>query len=87
MAKIVEHGRFWKEEQRKAYPDFKIQCPECDGQIVMSSYDFYITTPTPELWCKCGCRFIPEKTDILEDPVNARIKRRLFNTDDVPQMQ
>ena len=65
MAKVIEHGRFWREESQQAYPDINIKCPECDNTICISSYDLYITDPTPELWCICGCKFIPETSDVV----------------------
>ena len=67
MAKIIKHGRFWREERKQAYPDVNIKCPECGELIVMSSYDLYITTPVPELWCKCGCKFIPDMSDLVRE--------------------
>lgn len=67
MAKIIEHGVFWKEDQKKAYPDVNIKCPECGNLICISSYDIYITNPVPDIWCICGCKFIPEVEDIVND--------------------
>lgn len=66
MAKIIEHGKYWREEVKKAYKDVLVKCPECDNTICVSSYDIYISTNV-EAWCMCGCKFIPEKSDIVKE--------------------
>ena len=42
MAKVIEHGKYWKEELQKAYPDVLVKCPECDNTILISYYYFII---------------------------------------------
>lgn len=64
MAKIVEHGKYWKEAVQKAYKDVNVKCPECDSIILTNDYYIYEDNTT-EIWCTCGCKFIPEESDIL----------------------
>lgn len=66
MAKIIEHGKYWANEAQKAYPNVRVRCPECDNTILISYY-YLEMDPTPEAWCRCGCKFIPEGSDIVED--------------------
>ena len=68
MAKVIEHGKYWKEEVQKAYPDVRVRCPECDNIFCISSYNIYIDN-TEEVWCECGCKFIPEASDIVKELV------------------
>lgn len=65
MAKILKHGRNYIEEAQKAYKGVIIQCPECDNTICTSYYYLEIKTDVP-CECECGCRFIPEKSDIVK---------------------
>ena len=64
MAKIIEHGKYWREDVQKAYPDVLVKCPECDNTILISYY-YLEMDPTAEAWCECGCKFIPEGSDIV----------------------
>ena len=66
MAKITKHGKYWREEVQKAYKDVRVRCPECENTIWANSYYVYIDN-TKEVWCDCGCKFIPEVSDIVED--------------------
>ena len=66
MAKIIEHGKYWVPEAKKAYKNVKVKCPECDNTILISYY-YLEMDPEPCAWCECGCKFIPEGSDIVED--------------------
>lgn len=62
MARVIEHGKYWHWAAQKAYPDVKVKCPECDELILTNLY--YIDNPL-DVHCKCGCKFIPEESDIV----------------------
>ncbi len=64
MAKIVEHGKYWREDIQRADPGVLIKCPECGNQFTVSYYD--CIGNKMEAWCECGCKFIPESIDVIE---------------------
>lgn len=68
MAKIIEHGKYWVPEAKKAYLNVKVQCPECDNTICISYYYLEMASDI-QVWCECGCKFIPEASDIVKEPV------------------
>lgn len=63
MAKIVEHGKYWREDIQKADQSVLVKCPECDNKVTVSYYD--CIEMDQECWCDCGCKFIPEECDII----------------------
>ena len=65
MAKIIEHGKYWREDIQRADLSVLIKCPECDNKFLVSEYDCFELGM--EAWCQCGCRFIPEASDIVEE--------------------
>ena len=65
MAKIIEHGKYWREDIKRADPAILIKCPECDNKFLVSEYDCFELGM--EAWCECGCKFIPDRTDIVEE--------------------
>ena len=65
MAKVIEHGKYWKEELQKACPDVQVKCPECNNTICISYYYYLETASDTQVWCECGCKFIPESSDIV----------------------
>ena len=67
MARVIEHGKYWVKEAQKAYGEAQVRCPECGYIINMSSYYVYVNPQ--EAWCLCGCRFIPEASDIVKEQV------------------
>lgn len=68
MAKIIEHGKYWVPEAKKAYPNVRVKCPECDNTILISYY-YLETASDTQAWCECGCKFIPEPSDIVVEEV------------------
>ena len=50
MAKIIEHGKYWVPEAKKAYKNVKVKCPECDNTILISYY-YLEMDPEPCAWC------------------------------------
>ena len=67
MAKIIQHGKYWREEAKRAYGNVQVKCPECSSIITMSSY--YVFVNVDEALCECGCKFIPEVSDIVKETV------------------
>ena len=65
MAKIIEHGKYWREDIQRADLSVLIKCPECDNKFLVSEYDSFELCM--EAWCECGCKFIPETSDIVEE--------------------
>lgn len=67
MAKIVEHGKYWKEDISIADTHILdavlIKCPECYKEFLVYKYDCFVEGK--EAWCDCGCRFIPEDSDLV----------------------
>ena len=64
MAKIIEHGKYWREDIQRIDPGVLVKCPECNNTFTVSYYD--CIEIGEECWCQCGCRFIPELNDIVE---------------------
>ena len=63
MAKIIEHGKYWREDLKRCDPNILIRCPECNNEFVVSMYDcFEQELPA---WCACGCKFIPEESEVI----------------------
>jgi hypothetical protein len=67
MAKIIEHGKYWREDIQNADSGVLIKCPECDNKFLVSNYDCMVLGG--EAWCKCGCKFIPETSDIVKEDI------------------
>ena len=67
MAKILKHGKNYIEEAKKAYKDVIVQCPECNNTICTSYYYLEVATDVP-CECECGCRFLPEVSDVIKKP-------------------
>ena len=67
MAKIIEHGKYWREDIQKVDQSVLIKCPECTNKFLVSKYDSFVLEK--EAWCECGCKFIPEESDIVKEPV------------------
>ena len=65
MAKIVEHGKYWRKDIQMADTSVLVKCPECDNTIVVSKYDCFELNM--EAWCICGCKFIPDESDIIKE--------------------
>lgn len=65
MAKIIEHGKYWKEPEQIADPSILIKCPECGEKILVYKYECF--ERGLEAWCTCGCKFIPETTDMIKE--------------------
>lgn len=66
MATIIEHGKYWQEETQQAYRNVRVQCPECGEPLLVSSYYIYEVHDTPAV-CECGCKFIPDVYDVLQE--------------------
>ena len=67
MSKVIEHGKYWREDIQKADQDILIKCPECTNKFLVSKYDSLVLEK--EVWCECGCKFIPETADIVKEQV------------------
>ena len=65
MARIVKHGIYWREDIQRADQSALIKCPECDNKFLVGKYPCFELGM--EAWCQCGCRFIPEPCDVIED--------------------
>ena len=65
MAKIIEHGKYWREDIQRADHVVLIKCPECENTFMVYYYE--CIEQGLEAWCECGCKFIPESCDIVED--------------------
>ena len=60
--KVIQHGRYWREDLQRAVLDATVQCPECGNKFkVMQDY-----VPPFALCGRCGCGFMYEKEDFLE---------------------
>ena len=64
MAKVIEHGKYWREDIQKVDPDVLVRCPECNNDFTVSYYD--CIESSQEIWCMCGCKFIAEECDIIK---------------------
>ena len=67
MAKIIEHGKYWQKFLDKAIstePVVLVRCPECNNTFLVYEHDCF--NLSKEACCECGCKFIPEKTDIIK---------------------
>ena len=64
MAKIKEHGKYWREPKQITNPNILVKCPECREMILVYKSDCF--TRGLEAWCECGCKFIPESIDVVE---------------------
>lgn len=67
MAKVIEHGKYWREDIKKSDPIVMIRCPECGNEFGVSPYDCF--EQNVAAWCICGCKFIPEVSDKVEDNI------------------
>ena len=62
--KVIQHGRYWREDLQRAVKDGIVQCPECGRKMeVMRDY------VPPFALCVCGCGFMYEEKDFLEEGV------------------
>ena len=60
--KVIQHGKYWKEELQKAVKDKFVQCPECGEKFkVIEDYN------PPFAQCICGCGFMYDRKDLIED--------------------
>ena len=65
MAKIIEHGKCWREPKQIDNNSVLIRCPECNNTFLV--YKQVCFDLGVEAWCQCGCKFIPEESDIVEE--------------------
>ena len=66
MAKIIEHGKYWREDIQRVDPNVLIRCPECNNEFVVSFYDCFSLGFLPA-HCICGCKFIPDESDVVKE--------------------
>ena len=62
--KIIEHGKYWREDIQKVDSDVLVRCPECNNDFTVSYYD--CIESGEQIWCECGCKFIAEDLDIVK---------------------
>ena len=65
MAKIVEHGKYWRKDIQIIDPSVLVKCPECANTFLVSKLN--CIELGMEAWCVCGCKFIPEDCDIVKE--------------------
>lgn len=68
MAKIIEHGKYWREPTQITDPNILatilVECPECGEKTLIYKYCAKLGLAA---WCECGCKFIPDESDIIKE--------------------
>ena len=67
MANIIEPGKHCKESEHVIDSSILIKCPECGENISVYRYECFELGL--EAWCICGCKFIPDESDIIQENI------------------